>query len=915
MRPTLKLSALGRHRLPLVIAAAAALVGAQLVAASIAGAVAGPADVLVSQGKTATASSSIRSTSGPGNAVDGSTATAWTSVSGAGSQWLQVDLGATDTLTHVTVVWGKACATAFQLQVSPDAKTFTPVFTSTAGVGGTEDHAVKGSARYVRLLATTRCGTAGYSVDELKVFAAPAASPSPSRTPSPSPTADPLVSQGKPAAASSSASSTTGPGNAVDGSTSTAWTSVSGADPQWVRVDLGVRYQVSKITIVWGAACAKAYQIQVSDDGQTFTNVFMASASTGGTENLSIQATGRYVRLFGTTRCTATAGYSVGEFKIFASVAPVPKWISKGKPVLSSGDADAAHPATNAVDGNLTTAWQSNVSTPDAPMPQWVRVDLGTDFQLTKVQIVWADPLCSAVYRVQVSDNDVDWSDEFQQLSGAGGTETVYLNATGRYVRIWDTTSCSTNGVLNTTVGVDELKVYGIPPVPVPAVGAITIGNQNGSALSESYGGFSFGIEQLNRNINTGNFGQYLKTLGTGVMRWGGSTDENLWWTSTNEPMPTWAEFTLTPAHLQKLNTLAVNTGWKVILGVNLKRGDAARAAEEAKFAKQIFGSRLVGLEMGNEPNYWENYSPAQYYTDWETFRSAIQAAAPGVPLLGPSVGRVAAGDVFLKDFTSRQLGHVDVSVLASHFYPSCSRSASNGKISIPTLLSVDWHNRERLRADLVAGLAAQLQVPGMLTETNSVSCAGIAGVSDVFASALWGVDEMMSVAEAGNQGINLHGDLGTCDSPFYSPLCALTKQDDDALRMTARPVYYAEVLTQQVGTGFFQPVSNNANEVVRAYAVRNGTRLRLILVNVADPTASTPYPVKISLGATYTHGDFYRLSAATLDATTGITLGGRSVGADGTIAGPTHTALSINGKTLSLNLPPGSATVVTLTP
>jgi hypothetical protein len=915
MRPKLTLSALGRHRLPLVIAAAAALVGAQLVVATLAGAASGAADVLVSQGKPATASSSVRSTSGPGNAVDGMTSTSWTSVSGAGSQWLQVDLGAANSLTHVTVVWGKACAKAFQIQVSADAKTFTSVFTSTTGVGGTEDHAVKASARYVRLLGTTRCGTAGYSVDELKVFATPAASPSPSRTPSPSPSsspgADPLVSQGKPAAASSSAGSTSGPGNAVDGSTSTAWTSVSGADPQWLRVDLGVRYQVSKITISWGTACAKAYQIQVSDDGQTFTNVFMATASTGGTENLSIQATGRYVRLFGTTRCSATAGYSVTEFKVFASVAPVPKWISKGKPVLSSGDFDTAHPAVNAVDGNLTTAWQSNISTPDNDLPQWIRVDLGTDFQLTKVQIIWNDPLCSAVYRIQVSDDDVNYSDEFQQLSGVGGTETTYLNATGRYVRLWNTTPCGTN----TNIGVDELKVYGIPPVPVPAVGAITVGNENGSFLSESYGGLSFGIEQLNRDINAGNFTQYLKTLGTGVMRWGGSTDENLWWTSTNEPMPTWGELALTPAHLKKLNTLAVNTGWKVILGVNLMRGDTARAADEAKFAKQILGSRLVGLEMGNEPNYWVNETPALYYQQWEAFHTAIAAAAPGVPLLGPSVGRVAAGDVFLKDFTSRQLGHVDVSVLASHFYPSCSRSASNGKISIPTLLSVDWHNRERLRADLVAGLAAQMQVPGMITETNSVSCTGLQGVSDVFAAALWGVDEMMSVAEAGNQGINFHGDLGTCDSPWYSPLCAPTPQDDAALKMVARPIYYSQVLTQQVGTGFFQPISNNANEVVRAYAVRNGTRLRLVLVNVADPTASTPYPVKISLGATYTHGDFYRLSAATLDATTGITLGGRIVGSDGTIAGPTRTTLSINGKSLSLNLPPGSATVVTLTP
>jgi hypothetical protein len=478
-------------------------------------------------------------------------------------------------------------------------------------------------------------------------------------------------------------------------------------------------------------------------------------------------------------------------------------------------------------------------------------------------------------------------------------------------VRLWNTLSCGTN----TNISVQEFKVYGVPPVPVPATGTITIGNQNGSFLADPYTGFSYGVEQLNRDINQGNLFQYMKTLGAGVMRFGGSTDENLWWTSTGEPMPTWAELTLTPAHLQKLNALAVKTGWKVIVGLNLKRDDAARAADEARFAKQILGDRLLALEMGNEPNYWLDYSPAQYYADWERLRAGIVAAAPGVPLLGPSVGRVGAGDVYLRDFADRQQASPDLAVLASHFYPSCSRSASNGKISIPTLLSVDWHNRERLRADLVAGLSARLHVPGMITETNSVSCAGLAGVSDTFAAALWGVDEMMSVAEAGDQALLLHGDLGTCDSPFYSPLCATTRDNMNAGILQARPGYYAPLLVQQVGTGFIQPVSNDATEVVRAYAVRNGTRLRLVLVNVSDPTAAQGYPVKISLGGTFTHGDFYRLSAPTLDATTGVTLGGRSVAANGTYAGPTHTTMTVNGSTLSVTLPAGSATVITLTP
>jgi hypothetical protein len=903
MRDTpFRLARYRRKRFAFVLAASAAavLVAAQVVVANLASA----ADPEVSRGRPVLASSESGTVDVAKNAVDGSTATRWTSVAKVDPQWIRVDLGARMKLSRVTLIWDVSCAKAYQIQVSDNGTSFTTVFTTSTGDGATDDIPLQASGRYVRMFGTVRCRDAGYSLQEFRIFGSPVVSPSP--TPSPTRTPDPLVSQGKPAKASSQAGTGTAAANAVDGSTATRWTSVSGVDPQWIRVDLGAVYLISKVTLMWDPACAKAYQIQVSDDGSTFLNVFLTTNADGGTDDIPLQASGRYVRMFGTARC-GTAGYSVREFKVFGTPAPVRKWLSKGKPALASTEASPDLAAARAVDGDLTTGWASVADPVDS---QWIRVDLGATYALSKVTVVWGASYAST-YRIQVSDNDVDYGDEFTTAAGDGGTDDIYLNATGRYLRLWNSFLCAT---CHQAV-VQELRVYGTPPTPVPATGTITIGNQNGSFLADPYAGFSFGIEQLNRNINQGNLFQYMKTLGTGVMRFGGSTDENLWWTSTNEPAPTWAEFTLTPAHLQKLNTLAVKTGWKVILGLNLKRDEPARAADEAKFAQQILGPRLLALEMGNEPNYWLNYSPAQYYADWQRLRTAMVAAAPGVPLLGPSVGRVGAGDVYLNDFADRQQAHPDLAVLASHFYPSCSRSASNGKINIPNLLSVDWHNRERLRADLIAGLAARLHVPGMLTETNSVSCAGLAGVSDVFAAALWGVDEMMSVAEAGDQGLLLHGDLGTCDSPFYSPMCALTSDDAAAGRLRVRPVYYAPLLVQQVGTGFMQPVSNDATTVVRAYAVRNGTRLRLVLVNVSDPTSSQGYPVKISLGTTYTHGDYFRLSAPGLDASSGITLGGKVVAADGTFPGVARTALTVNGKTLSLTLPAGSATVVTLTP
>ena len=59
------------------------------------------------------------------NAVDGSLTTRWSSAF-SDPQWLEVDLGATHTISQVTIDWEAAYATAFQLQTSNDGTTGRP---------------------------------------------------------------------------------------------------------------------------------------------------------------------------------------------------------------------------------------------------------------------------------------------------------------------------------------------------------------------------------------------------------------------------------------------------------------------------------------------------------------------------------------------------------------------------------------------------------------------------------------------------------------------------------------------------------------------------------------------------------------------------------------------------------------------
>ncbi|MEU1231315.1 glycosyl hydrolase family 8 [Streptomyces sp. NPDC005828] len=130
--------------------------------------------------------------------------------------------------------------------------------------------------------------------------------------------ADGLVSGGKAVTASSVETSAFGPGLAVDGSTATRWASAEGVDPQWIRIDLGANHTISRVKLNWEAAYGKAYRIQTSADGTTWTDVYSTTAGDGATDDLTVSGSGRYVRMYGTGRGTPY-GYSLWEFEVYGA--------------------------------------------------------------------------------------------------------------------------------------------------------------------------------------------------------------------------------------------------------------------------------------------------------------------------------------------------------------------------------------------------------------------------------------------------------------------------------------------------------------------------------------------------------------------------------------------------------------------
>jgi F5/8 type C domain-containing protein/glycosyl hydrolase family 64 (putative beta-1,3-glucanase) len=367
-----------RRRLPRI----RALVAATVVSVVTAGLVtvmsfeAHAAPTLLSQGKPTTASSTENAGTPAAGAADGNTGTRWSSAF-SDPQWLEVDLGSSATINQVVLNWEAAYATAFQIQTSNDNANWTSIYSTTTGAGGVQTLNVTGSGRYVRMYGTARATQYGYSLWEFQVYGTIGGTTGSCGTAN--------AALNKPATASSVENSTLTAANAVDGNTGTRWSSAF-SDPQWLQVDLGSTQSVCQVIIQWEAASAKAYQIQVSNDAATWTNIYSTTTGPGGTETLNITGSGRYIRMYGTARNTAY-GYSIWKFTAHTTG-------GGGTPSTSPSASPSASPtggSTGGTGGAPPASFWGNVSSiPAATHVLEVKITNQTNGQYPDSQVYWS---------------------------------------------------------------------------------------------------------------------------------------------------------------------------------------------------------------------------------------------------------------------------------------------------------------------------------------------------------------------------------------------------------------------------------------------------------------------------------------------------------------------------------------------
>jgi hypothetical protein len=442
-----------------------------------------------------------------------------------------------------------------------------------------------------------------------------------------------------------------------------------------------------------------------------------------------------------------------------------------------------------------------------------------------------------------------------------------------------------------------------------------------GRPVAQRFLGLSFemaALTQLAQYANHGNLVELLRSLGPGMIRFGGITaDENVAWTDSRTPRPAWATSTIGPTQLNELGTLARRSGWQVLLTVGMAHYEPTVAAREVAAAHRALGPYLAAVEIGNEPNSYGSHGfrelpwIAQGYEEQASaYREAIDALTPEVPIAGPDV----SGSGAFSEWGEEEALAQSPVLWTGHHYPL--GWAQTPAPSIEALLSSAGRGAAALSLASYMAVSELRGIPLRIDEANTVSCGGVPGISNTFASALWATGYITQAMAAGTVGVNLQGNPTNCVG--YTPLCA---PDATALaegELRAQPEWYALLLTHTLIGDRPLPTTISAEiapNIVAAGFSGPGHSLKIVLCN-NEPEGTSPLAMQLEVGAGMGAAQIQRLTDSSPSATGGVLLAGRAVAANGSWRAPLRAeSVVADSGTVTVELSPGSAAIVTVTP
>lgn len=259
----------------------------------------------IARNKPVTVSSVERSGMEAVNATDGNVNSRWASTYNH-NNWIVVDLGSSYDINQVKLNWEAAYGKGYQIQLSADGNSWNTVYTTTTGDGGIDDITVSGKGRYVKMNGTAaRSNGWGYSLWEMEVYGKAA-----------TPVTATNVALKKPVTVSSIENSSMKAVHINDGNVKSRWAS-SYSQANWVAIDLGTTYDISRVKLNWETAYGKGYQIQTSTDGNTWKTIYSTANGDGGVDDITVSGKGRFVRMNGIATRANGWGYSLWEVEVY----------------------------------------------------------------------------------------------------------------------------------------------------------------------------------------------------------------------------------------------------------------------------------------------------------------------------------------------------------------------------------------------------------------------------------------------------------------------------------------------------------------------------------------------------------------------------------------------------------------------
>ncbi|WP_331351020.1 cellulase family glycosylhydrolase [Cellvibrio sp. UBA7671] len=386
--------------------------------------------------------------------------------------------------------------------------------------------------------------------------------------------------------------------------------------------------------------------------------------------------------------------------------------IAFGKPASASSFEGAGYEAAKAFDNNGATRWASALTAGTASLS----VDLGAYYDITGLRLSWEAAYASG-YNIQISSDNVNWTNLFSKTNGSGGVENISITGQGRYLRI------------NMTTKANPAWGYSLWDIAIFGTGANGFSSSAPSSISSSKSSSSSSITNAtgrlvsqNGRLRTLN-GRLVNERGQAFQLRGMSTHGLHWYPQfVNSSSFKWlrddwnsnvvrlAMYTKEGGYLD--NPAVLDTLWKgidaaiandlyVIVDWHiLSDGNPLTHKEQAK----TFFQRVTA-KYGNIPNIIYEIANEPNGVDWES--SIKPYANEVIPVI-----RAGAPDAFVIVGTavwSQRLDQVVASPLtfnnvayALHFY-ACSpehqeplraivRAAADAKLPI---VSTEWGNSE----------------------------------------------------------------------------------------------------------------------------------------------------------------------------------------------------------------------------